>query len=179
MDGLDLEFVASHAAPTAELLRFYRSKVSSFEAERMEQLRRLGDAEAQNAELHRLRWEARAREEEIAELQRALSDSRLFLFDEREHALKLAAENDGLKSQEVEDRRKIAHLLSITEPLTHEVCIILLLDKEIKFYLLTYFLNFLPLFLPINSLLSFVILDQARLLQLHHRHPNLQIEVME
>ena len=121
MDGLDLEFVSSHAAPTAELLRFYRSKVASFEAERIEQLRRLGDAEAQNAELHRLRWEARAREEEIAELQRALSDSRLYLFDEREHALKLAAENDGLKSQEVEDRRKIAHLLSITEPLTHEV----------------------------------------------------------
>jgi coiled-coil domain-containing protein 77 len=121
MEGLDIEFVASHAAPTAELLRFYRSKVANFESERTEQLRRLGDAEAQNAELHRLRWEARAREEEIAELQRALSDSRLFLFDEREHALKLAAENDGLKSQEVEDRRKIAHLLSITEPLTHEV----------------------------------------------------------
>jgi coiled-coil domain-containing protein 77 len=121
MSGLDLEFLAEHAAPSAELLSFYRGKVAGFEAERRELLARLGDAEAQGAELHRLRWEARAREEEIGELQRALSDARLFLYDERELALKLAAENDGLKAQEVEDRRRIAHLLALTEPITHEV----------------------------------------------------------
>ncbi len=36
-------------------------------------------------------------------------------------ALKLAAENDGLKAQEMEDRKRIAHLLAMTEPIAQEV----------------------------------------------------------
>ncbi len=35
--------------------------------------------------------------------------------------LKLAAENDNLKAQEMEDRKRIAHLLALTEPITQEV----------------------------------------------------------
>jgi len=35
--------------------------------------------------------------------------------------LKLQAENDSLKIQEIEDRRKIQHLLTLTEPLAPEV----------------------------------------------------------
>ena len=120
-EGFDLEFVASHGAPSAELLAFYRAKVAAHEAERRDVAARVDAAEAQLGELHRLRWEAREREEEVRELQRALSDARLALLDEREQALRLAAENDGLKAQEVEDRRRIAHLLALTEPLTHEV----------------------------------------------------------
>ena len=122
LEGFDLEFVATHGAPSAELLAFYRAKVAAHEGERRDLLARLADAEAAGAELQRLRWEARERDEEVRELQRALSDARLALLDEREQALKLAAENDGLKAQEVEDRRRIAHLLALTEPLTHEVC---------------------------------------------------------
>lgn len=37
--------------------------------------------------------------------------------------LKLQAENDSLKIQEIEDRRKIQHLLTLTEPLAPEVCV--------------------------------------------------------
>lgn len=77
--------------------------------------------QAQNVELHKLRWEARSREEEIRELQKALSDAKLYLYDEREHVLKLQAENDDLKAQEIEDRKRIAHLLALTEPITQEV----------------------------------------------------------
>ena len=121
LEGFDLEFVATHGAPSVELLAFYRAKVAAHEGDRRDLLSRLADAEAAGAELQRLRWEAREREEEVRELQRALSDARLALLDEREQALRLAAENDGLKAQEVEDRRRIAHLLALTEPLTHEV----------------------------------------------------------
>lgn len=39
----------------------------------------------------------RQREEEIAELQKALSDMQVYLFQEREHVLRLYAENDRLK----------------------------------------------------------------------------------
>lgn len=46
---------------------------------------------------HKLQWEVRQREGEIAELQKALSDMQVYLFQEREQALRLYAENDRLK----------------------------------------------------------------------------------
>ncbi len=35
--------------------------------------------------------------------------------------LRLQAENDSLKIQEIEDRRRIQHLLALTQPVTQEV----------------------------------------------------------
>ena len=46
---------------------------------------------------HKIQWELRQREEEISELQKALSDMQVYLFQEREHVLRLYAENDRLK----------------------------------------------------------------------------------
>ena len=46
---------------------------------------------------HKIQWELRQREDEIAELQKALSDMQVYLFQEREHVLRLYAENDRLK----------------------------------------------------------------------------------
>ena len=43
------------------------------------------------------------------------------LFDEREQVLKLQAENDQLLIQEMEDRKRIQHLLALTQPVTQEV----------------------------------------------------------
>jgi coiled-coil domain-containing protein 77 len=50
-------------------------------------------------ELHRLEWENRKRADEVRELQKALSDSHTYLFEERERLLALQAENDELKLQ--------------------------------------------------------------------------------
>ena len=68
-----------------------------------------------------MQWEQRQREEEIAELQKALSDMQIYLFQERENVLRLFAENDRLKIREVEDRKKIQHLLSLTKPTDTEI----------------------------------------------------------
>ena len=46
---------------------------------------------------HKLQWELRKKEDEINELQKAISDMQVFLFQEREQVLKLYAENDRLK----------------------------------------------------------------------------------
>lgn len=46
---------------------------------------------------HKLEWDLQQREEEIAELQKALSDMQVCLFQEREHALRLYSENDRLR----------------------------------------------------------------------------------
>ena len=44
----------------------------------------------------------------------------VFLFQEREHVLRLYAENDRLKIKELGDRKTIQHLLSLACPLDAE-----------------------------------------------------------
>ena len=44
----------------------------------------------------------------------------VFLFQEREHVLRLYAENDRLKIKELEDRKRIQHLLSLTHSANSE-----------------------------------------------------------
>ena len=44
----------------------------------------------------------------------------MFLFQEREHVLRLYAENDRLKIRELEDRKRIQHLLSLSHPMKME-----------------------------------------------------------
>ena len=63
----------------------------------------------------------RQREEEISELQKALSDMQVYLFQEREHVLRLYSENDRLKIREVEDRKRIQQLLTLTQPAGGEI----------------------------------------------------------
>ena len=45
----------------------------------------------------------------------------VYLFQERENVLRLYAENDRLKIRELEDRKKIQHLLSLTRPTDSEI----------------------------------------------------------
>jgi coiled-coil domain-containing protein 77 len=117
-----LDTIAGFLNPSVDLLKYYRSKIVGFEAERADYIQRLAVVERHNGDLHKLRWELRSREEEVEELQKALADAKVVLFDEREQVLKLQAENDSLKSQEIEDRKRIQHLLAMTEPVTREVC---------------------------------------------------------
>ncbi len=65
---------------------------------------------------HKLQWEVRQREEEVAELQNALSDMQVYLFQEREQALRLYAENDRLKIRsDVVSSQSRADMISQTE----------------------------------------------------------------
>lgn len=120
-DDVALDVVGDFLNPSMGLLTHYREKIKEFEHERGVYLARLADIDGQQAEVHRLRWEMGAREEEIQELQAALGDCKLYLYDERQQVLTLQAENDSLKAQEIEDRRRIQHLLAMTQPVAHEV----------------------------------------------------------
>ncbi|XP_072340299.1 coiled-coil domain-containing protein 77 isoform X2 [Scyliorhinus torazame] len=102
--------------PSRELLEYYRKKIAEFDEEHETLLKRLENYKATYEEQHKLQWEMRQREEEIEELQKALSDMQVYLFQEREHALRLYAENDRLKIRELEDRKKIQHLLALVGP---------------------------------------------------------------
>ena len=109
--------------PSRELLEYYRKKIGEYDIEREEILKRLDKFKAalddqvkkiylklwnqKNLDLnlrffslkkkHKLQWELRQKDDEIAELQKAISDMQVFLFQEREQVLKLYAENDRLK----------------------------------------------------------------------------------
>ncbi|NXE03918.1 CCD77 protein, partial [Lophotis ruficrista] len=99
--------------PSRELLEYYRKKIADFDEEHEDLVKRLERYKETYDEQHKLQWEVRQREEEIAELQKALSDMQVYLFREREHVLRLHSENDRLKIRELEDRKKIQHLLAL------------------------------------------------------------------
>ncbi|XP_046841277.1 coiled-coil domain-containing protein 77-like isoform X2 [Xenia sp. Carnegie-2017] len=105
-----------HLKPSRELLEFYRKKIAEYDGEYEEVSRKLEQYKCTYEEQHKMQWEMRQREDEIKELQKALSDMQVYLFQEREHVLRLYAENDRLKIREVEDRKKIQHLLTLSHP---------------------------------------------------------------
>lgn len=106
----------SQLRPSRELLEYYRQKVAEFDAEHEEMVRRLDTYRCTYEEQHKSQWTIRQREQEIAELQKALSDMQVYLFQEREQVLRLHAENDRLHLRELQDREKIQHLLTLSHP---------------------------------------------------------------
>eukprot|EP00731_Ephydatia_muelleri_P001126 Em0001g1126a len=111
----------SQLRPSRELLEYYRQKLTEYDNEYAELLKKLEKYKCAYEQVHKSQWEIQQREDEITELQHALSDMQVFLFQEREHVLRLYAENDRLKIRELEDRKRIQHLLSLTQPVTADV----------------------------------------------------------
>ncbi|XP_023271190.1 coiled-coil domain-containing protein 77 isoform X1 [Seriola lalandi dorsalis] len=111
----------AYLRPSRELLEFYRQKIAQFDGEHEELLQMLEKYKGITEDQHKLQWEVRQREEEIAQLQNALSDMQVYLFQEREQSLRLYAENDRLKIRELEDRKKIQHLLALVGPDAGEI----------------------------------------------------------
>lgn len=99
--------------PSRELLEYYRKKIAEYDDEHNKVVNKVEKYKDTFEESGRLQWELQQREEEIAELQKALSDMQIFLFQEKEHVLRLYAENDRLKLRELEDKQKIQQLLSL------------------------------------------------------------------
>jgi len=81
-----------------ELLEYLQARVESFERERVDFLQRLDEMAGSSGERHTLKWEVRKKDEQMMDLQKALSDAHVFLYEERAQVLKLTAENDRLKS---------------------------------------------------------------------------------
>ncbi|XP_053410450.1 coiled-coil domain-containing protein 77 isoform X2 [Nycticebus coucang] len=99
--------------PSQELMEYYQKKMADFETENEELLKRLEFYREACEGQHKLERDLQQREEEIAELQKALSDMQVCLFQEREHVLRLYSENDRLRIRELEDKKKIQNLLTL------------------------------------------------------------------
>lgn len=107
--------------PSQELLEYYQKKMAECEAENEDLLKKLELYREACEGQHKLEWDLQQREEEIAELQKALSDMQVCLFQEREHVLRLYSENDRLRIRELEDKKKIQTLLALVGNDTGEV----------------------------------------------------------
>ncbi|XP_071407326.1 coiled-coil domain-containing protein 77 [Pithys albifrons albifrons] len=99
--------------PSRELLEYYHKKIAAFDEEQEDLLKRLERYKETYDDQYKLQWEVRQLEKEISKLQKALSDMQVYLFQEREHVLRLHSENDRLKIRELEDRKKIQQLLAL------------------------------------------------------------------
>ncbi|XP_034032810.1 coiled-coil domain-containing protein 77 [Thalassophryne amazonica] len=106
----------AYLRPSRELLEFYRQKIAQYDSEQEELLQMLEKYRGNTEDQHKLQSEVRQREGEVTKLQNALSDMQVYLYQEREQSLRLYAENDRLKIRELEDRKKIQHLLSLVGP---------------------------------------------------------------
>ncbi|KNC97914.1 uncharacterized protein SPPG_09420 [Spizellomyces punctatus DAOM BR117] len=96
-----------------DLLNYYRERLERCEHDYKEALDKIDALRIPHDDAHRVTWEAHKKAEEVASLQKALRDAELALFDEKRAFLKLLAENDELKVQELKDRKKIRYLLKI------------------------------------------------------------------
>jgi len=108
----------------AELLRWelqrQNDEIQNLKHALQEELERLRLCEADSEEMYRLRNELRRRTDEVQELQRSLQDAQQQVLAERQHVLDVTMDNDALRLQELEDRRKIQHLLAVTQPVIQE-----------------------------------------------------------
>jgi coiled-coil domain-containing protein 77 len=81
--------------------------IDAFDRERVDFLQRLDELSGNSREKHSLKWEVHKKDEQLMDLQKALSDAHVFLYEERAQVLKLTAENDRLKSKRRSDRGRI------------------------------------------------------------------------
>ena len=119
--------------PTPELMEYYQQRCDEFVRLEEDYVARIQALETSVEEKHRARWQYLRAESEVEDLQQALSDAKLALFDEKETVAQLNAENDMLKIQELEDRQRIQQLLSLTQPVTNQVT---LLKEKVPSHLL-------------------------------------------
>ncbi|KAJ3304372.1 Coiled-coil domain-containing protein 77 [Kappamyces sp. JEL0829] len=106
---------------TQELVEYYKQRLETSELEFQAALEAIDQVKISHEESHRLSWEVLKRTKEVNQLQQALGDFQAAVFEERKHTLKIVAENDALKIQELKDRKKIRFLLSLSGAPEEEV----------------------------------------------------------
>jgi len=114
------------------LLAFYRDRIKAFDREREEWLQKLEQLTAVKKESLYEASELQRKREEVADLQRSISEAKISLHNEREQKLKLLRESDSLKLTELENRKKIYELMVLNDPREKENAFYRDLRPEIK-----------------------------------------------
>ena len=99
--------------PSKELLEFYHSKLEKFADEEQAWLKRFQLSSKLTDRTRQLEKEVGSQKREINALQKAVADMQDAITQERKINTKLCGENDRLRIQEMENRRKIIVLLEL------------------------------------------------------------------
>ena len=103
------------------LLAFYRQKIAQFEAERFEWMARFEQLKLSQEEKHKQEWDIRRSKNEIADLQRALSEARVKLFEEKQTLMKVAAEKSQLEKILGDNKIKLGELMNVCSPVEQKI----------------------------------------------------------
>ncbi|KAG9412549.1 Coiled-coil domain-containing protein 77 [Aphanomyces cochlioides] len=106
------------------LLEFYRARCDAFQQERKEMMDRFSQLEISRETWHQTEWQNRMYAQEIVELKDEAARLRDELADAKETIASLRNQVDQAKIQEAEDRKRIQHLLYLTQPSAEEVTFI-------------------------------------------------------
>lgn len=79
------------------LLSYNRDRLNNFDRERNEWFEKYQKVNISQSELHKIEWELKKRFEEIAELQRIITQFKTNLFDERQQKLSQHKEMEFLR----------------------------------------------------------------------------------
>lgn len=99
--------------PLEAQLNFYRHKATQHEQERIEWQEQADIVRQQISRVHDAETQASALREEIAELQKKLSDAHLSIYDERSSNMQLLRELSLLQSQANSNKQKLSELSSL------------------------------------------------------------------
>jgi coiled-coil domain-containing protein 77 len=89
-----------------ELLQYYRHKLGNFikylflealESDLTNSIEQVDTLRVSHEESHKLSWELEKKSRQVTELQQAMSDFQVALYDERKQLLAVVAENDSFK----------------------------------------------------------------------------------
>lgn len=108
------------------ILDYYREKADQLEGERDEWLQQLSVVKQHVERVQGDEVIVGEKKEKIVELQKALSETHISIFDDKRHLMDLQKENGVLEKQHNEDCRKIEELLALTEDVNK-------LDSKIHF----------------------------------------------
>lgn len=99
----------------SQVLTYYRKRIDDLQEERLSWLEQLELAKIAQEDFQKNELELERRVQEIAELQKAISDSHVALFEEKELVLRLRREGEELRAKAADDKRKIKELLALTD----------------------------------------------------------------
>ncbi|VUZ46043.1 unnamed protein product, partial [Hymenolepis diminuta] len=105
----------SREPPSNEVLEFYRRKVAILTADSKYFQKQLNDISDIIVHQHSLRLQLQEKEDAIMDLKYQISKLETDLHAERNHVLRLYAENDRLKLREIDDRKAIEQLKRLAD----------------------------------------------------------------
>ena len=109
------------AEPLTYILNHYRDRIENNEEERRKWYNTLGKLRIPQDYEHKLRWEFKKRTDELQEIEGALKDAHIALYDYRDKITTIKEQNDHLIIKQGDNSRAIKDLLALNNSVEQHV----------------------------------------------------------